>query len=1191
MSTSTSEPSGTTEGSNGARYWRSLDDLAETPGFRAWVETEFPEGAAELDGPGRRGFMKVMAASFGFAGLGFSGCRRPEQAIMPYGRQPEEVIPGVPNYYSSSLPSAYGNEPLVIESHQARPTKIDGNPSYAPYGGSTGVHAQASVLDLYDPDRSTKSQTRKSRNSNRWNALGKAKQSSLVAECATAVSSASGNAKVAFWATKSSSPTRAKLAAALQKNPNVIWVEREAIDFGGPETALGKHFETEDTPIRPVHHLAKAKRIFSLDADFLGLEPDHLRCTRDFSKGRTVDSHEDALGMNRLYAVEANLTLTGSMADHRLRLGASEIPAFAYLLAAEVLAQAKAAPDELTKQLRSRGKSLQVDSAWISEAAKDLVEHARKSEAVVMAGSHLPEQTHVLAFAMNQALQAIGTTVEYVEVAAPSSTTISDLTAELEKGSVKTLIFVGGNPGYDDHRDWSTLLKGVDKVVRFGYSMDETSELADVHLASTHYLESWSDGFSWARDALFPVQPLIDPLFAGISELDLLSQLIGGKKNAYSLVKATFAELSGNDDFNDFLREGSLPLAPNTPSVKLDYSTLSDLPELPQGKTLSAENLDLTLTPSFNAWDGRYANNGWMQECPDPLTKLTWDNAILISPRLAKELQETSGVSILPEATMLNEKGVVATDTAILDLGKESAPIAKLKVGDRVIEGPLHVQPGLANYSIVASLGYGRRVVGRVGEGAGFDAYPLLSDGQRVLAGATLELTSTTYEVSYLDDHHHTHGHVHKIDASTKEDAIREFKTEEGEKDFKVSAVEKSTKPLGRHKLANVQEHWSLEGRAIIREGTAEHYHEKPDFAAHMGMESHTPPVYGKDKEMALGNKARQTPRGASSYEHPDHKYEGSEDFGVHQWGMTIDLNRCTGCSACTVACQSENNVSIVGKDQVLRGREMHWIRMDRYFSSVEREGADLPEDVQVSFQGMACAQCETAPCESVCPVNATVHDEEGLNAMAYNRCVGTRYCANNCPYKVRRFNFFDWNKRAIGEFYKGPLGDKNDPLPSLQKNPDVTVRMRGVMEKCTYCVQRIQEAKIRTKANAQRSKQLATGKHGADLKLEEADLKVPDGTIKTACQQVCPAEAIEFGDISDENSAVSKLKSADRNYSVLGYLEIRPRTTYLAKLRNPNPKMPDKYAAPYTAEEYDRRAHGGSHDHGHNGNGTSEKH
>jgi molybdopterin-containing oxidoreductase family iron-sulfur binding subunit len=596
------------------------------------------------------------------------------------------------------------------------------------------------------------------------------------------------------------------------------------------------------------------------------------------------------------------------------------------------------------------------------------------------------------------------------------------------------------------------------------------------------------------------------------------------------LVKATFEKRRQKGDFDKFLRDGKSSQSPTKFEQSIAYEDLLALSnDQSVSSPHSADNLDLILVPSFHSWDGCYANNGWMQECPDPLTRLTWDNAILISPKLAKELEASSGVQILSSPTMLNKQGVIAPDTAIFNLGKENAPMARIKVGDTVVEGPLHVQPGLANYSIVASLGFGRRKVGRVGEGTGFDAYPLLEGGERIVSGAQLDL--------------------------------------EG---------------LGRMKLANVQEHWSMEGRAIIREGTTEEYEKKPDFVAKMGMESHSPPVYGKDKGMSLQEKATTTPRGASSYEHPDHKYEGSDVYGLHQWGMTIDLNRCTGCSACVVACQSENNIPIVGKDQVLRGREMHWIRMDRYFSSEERDGAEIPEDVQVSFQGMACSQCETAPCESVCPVNATVHDEEGLNAMAYNRCVGTRYCANNCPYKVRRFNFFDWNKRAIGEFYEGPLGDKNDPLPSLQKNPDVSVRMRGVMEKCTYCVQRIQEAKIRTKVKVQQAKQLATGENGAELKLEREDLKVPDGTIKPACQQVCPADAIVFGDISDPDSEVSKLKTSNRDYSVLGYLETRPRTTYLAKIRNPNPAMPNSYSTPHAAGEYDRRAHSGTGSHGH---------
>jgi molybdopterin-containing oxidoreductase family iron-sulfur binding subunit len=369
-----------------------------------------------------------------------------------------------------------------------------------------------------------------------------------------------------------------------------------------------------------------------------------------------------------------------------------------------------------------------------------------------------------------------------------------------------------------------------------------------------------------------------------------------------------------------------------------------------------------------------------------------------------------------------------------------------------------------------------------------------------------------------------------------------------------------------------------MEGRAIIRETNAKYYSEHEDFAQKMGAESHSPPMWGKDQDASIAEKATSTPRGNSAYEHPDHTYEHSETFGLHQWGMSIDLNQCTGCSACVVACQSENNIPIVGKDQVLRGREMHWIRLDRYFSSPERDGAELPSDVQVSFQGVSCMHCETAPCESVCPVNATVHDEEGLNAMAYNRCVGTRYCANNCPYKVRRFNFFDWNKRNTDELYQGPIGEENDSLVDMGKNPDVTVRMRGVMEKCTYCVQRIQEAKIRTKVNAQREAKLNTGKDGADIQLDVKDLKVPDGTIRTACQQACPSDSIVFGDLSDPNSEVSKMKSNPRDYSVLGYLNTRPRTTFLAKVRNPNINMPDYTKKPHSYREYSDKAYPADH-------------
>lgn len=1119
------------KGPSGSRYWKSLDDLAETPAFRTWVEREFPEGASLLDGVQRRNFMKVMAASFGLAGFGMTGCRRPEQAIMPYGKSPEEVIPGIPNYYSTSLPTSFGNVPLIVESHQSRPTKIEGNPSYLPSGGGTDVHSQATVLGLYDPDRSQGSYALSASGAGDKKTVTwkKTKKSDAVKTLESVLSpDRLAKGKVAVLAESSSSPARAKLAAKL-RDKGVIWSEYDPIDSSTAAKALGNALSTG--PLRSLPRLKKAKRILSIDCDFLGIrEPDHLRLTREFTKGRKVLSAADTKKMNRLYSVESDLTLTGAAADHRLRLSSSQMVAFASAVAAEVLSLTEKSSNSVIELLKERAAKAGLDSSWCKETAIDLVAH--KGESLVLAGNHLPEEAHVLTYAINQALGANGKTVKYAELPSNDSSNISDLVEAIEAGEIGTLIFLGGNPTFTSpaELDWSALTKKVDLTIRFGSSIDETSEFSNLHVGASHYLECWGDGTTWDLSAHLPVQPLIEPLFETFSELDVLSILAGEEKSSHSLVQETFKELSDGSSFDDFLRIGLLPRKVSFVSPVYDFDKLADLKDnLPKAPT--ADSLEVLLVPDFHAWDGRYANNGWMQECPDPISKLTWDNAILVSPVLATELEKKhKGLNLLPKPTMLNKNGEVAPDTAVFDLGKQNAPVVALTLADgSSIEGPLHVQPGLADYTLIATLGMGRRTVGRVGEGTGYDGYPLLgSDSSRIASGVTLSTTKS------------------------------------------------------RQILANVQEHWSMEGRAIVREANADEYAGKEDFASEMGVESHSPLVYGREDKESLKHKSQTTPRGHSAYEHPDHTYEKSEEFGLHQWGMSIDLNLCTGCNACVVACQSENNIPVVGKDQVLRGREMHWIRLDRYFSSTEREGAEIPSDVQVNFQGVACMHCENAPCEQVCPVNATVHDEEGLNAMAYNRCVGTRYCANNCPYKVRRFNFFDWNKRKEDDYYLGPLGEENPKLPTLVKNPDVSIRMRGVMEKCTYCVQRIQEAKISTKVKAQRSEKFATGKNGAELEIENK-LKVPDGTIKTACQQVCPADAIEFGDISDPDSKVSVLKNNPRDYSVLGYLDTRPRTTFMARIRNPNPHMPDATDKPYSSREYHDRAHPPHEDgHGH---------
>ena len=1108
----------------GKDYWKSLDSLAETPGFKDWVSREFPEGASMFEGVQRRSFVKLMAASFGLAGLGMTGCRRPEHVILPYGKSPEELIPGIPAYYATAQPSSRGFQPLIVESHQGRPTKVEGNPSYLPFGGSTDVYSQASVLDLYDPDRAQGSFARQTLKNgvNRWKKVSTESVLDIL-------NKELSNGKFAVLANRSHSLLRQSLQKKLSSS-GIQWFEHDAIDCTSAENKLGKALGLKKA-LRAVPDLSSAKRVLSLDSDFLGnRDSNELANTRAFMSGRKVLKPSDAKKMNRLYIAESDLSRTGGVADHRLRVESSQMIGFASLVASELLSKLGGSDQSLKKHLKNLSSFTQDQKEWASEAVADLLSNPKKS--VVLAGGHLPSEVQLLAYEMNRLLGAIGSTINYIEVGA-SANSILSLESKINDGSVECLFILGGNPVYQSKGfiNWEVLSKKLKFVVRLGGSIDESSQIANYHLGQSHYLESWDLGTTWDQSSIVPVQPLIAPLFDTISEASLLSHLVGEEKDDHSLVKNLHSQYSNGGDFNDFLRLGVLATKPATfTSLEATKALLSIKPGKVKASKLTEDNLEVVIIPDFHAFDGQFSNNGWLQECPDPISKLTWDNALLISPVLAKILESKHvGLGLLPEPTMLNKNGQIAPDAAQFDGGKQKAPIVTVQVGDRSITAPLYVQPGLADFTLVATLGHGRSNVGRIGQGTGYDATPLLSGESLVLTGVSIEPTG----------------------------------------DFKI--------------LANVQEHWSMEGRAIVREANVDEYAEDPGFASHMGAESHSPPMWGKDQDKSLQEKATTTPRGNSAYEHPDHTYEKSDVFGIHQWGMTIDLNQCTGCSACVVACQSENNIPVVGKDQVLRGREMHWIRLDRYFSSSVRDGAEIPSDVQVSFQGVACMHCETAPCESVCPVNATVHDEEGLNAMAYNRCVGTRYCANNCPYKVRRFNFFDWNKRKTDELYQGPLGDKNDSLVDMGKNPDVTVRMRGVMEKCTYCVQRIQESKIRTKVNAQRTAKLNSGNDGAEVKLEVKDLKVPDGTIKTACQQVCPSEAIVFGDISDPQSEVSKLKNNPRDYSVLGYLNTRPRTTFLAKVRNPNPRMPDFVSAPHSAREYHDAAHPSHHgdDHG----------
>ncbi|MEZ5276198.1 MAG: TAT-variant-translocated molybdopterin oxidoreductase [Opitutaceae bacterium] len=1082
--------------STGPRYWRSLDELSASPEFQEYLEREFPQGASEIEGVDRRHFLKIMAASFALGGVGLAGCRRPEAHFVPYAKSPEHIIPGLPLYYASARPVRGGAVPVVVETHEARPTKIEGNPSYAPFGGRADLQTQASVLDLYDPDRAIV-------HTSGGATMPRADLNDLLAAISSKHLSNKG-AGLAFLAEPSTSPTRLRLVKAIQSAmPRAVWAEYDPLGNDGAETAAGEIF---GRPCRPDYAYGKARRILSLDSDFLQNGSGQIRSAREFADGRRVEKNGGE--MNRLYQVESHLTVTGGMADHRLRLPSSRMAAVAAHLA-EKLGVKDAVAD------RNVAREVGAHTAWIDACAEDLAAH--KGASLVVAGAHLPPEVHAICFLINQSLGNLGKTLTFLELPETGATTIEELASAIRGGSVQTLVIIDGNPVYNApvDLDWASVQRSVAQVIRLGYHPDETSAAADVHVAGVHFLESWGDART-VDGTLVPVQPMILPLFDGVSDLELLGRILGLENpDPYTQVRKSFDDRAGGGDtetaFQTFLHDGFLP---DSVYPTIGRSVPADKAETIAAKILipaapSRDSLEVRFFGDYKVDDGRFANNGWLQECPDPITKSTWDNAILVSPRLAVEL------GIDPASSLIQ---VARKDPNAGEDGRLRAPVVQITVGGRSVEGPVQIQPGLDNYTIVLPLGYGRAKTGRIGTDAGFDAYTIrTASSPWYVGGATLTLTGKTYV------------------------------------------------------LANTQEHWSMEGRAIVREANLSDFQEHPDFVNELGMESHSPPIYGKESDIDQDLKITLTPKGNSLYEHPNFD-------GVHQWGMTIDLNTCTGCNACVVACQGENNIPIVGRDQVRRGREMHWIRLDRYYSSGSTDNREIPEDPQISLQPVGCMQCETAPCEMVCPVNATVHDSEGLNVMAYNRCVGTRYCANNCPYKVRRFNFFDFNQRQLDKLYQGPLSKKGMPeILQMARNPNVTVRMRGVMEKCTYCTQRIQQAKIARKVEVR----------------DSADVAVPDGTFQVACEQSCPTDSIVFGNLLDPESRVSKMKALERDYSLLGYLNTRPRTTYLAKLRNPNPKMPDYQTLPLSRVEYDNKNHPGGHGEsaGHESPGSHDSH
>jgi MoCo/4Fe-4S cofactor protein with predicted Tat translocation signal len=1047
----------------GRRYWRSLDELADTPEFKDWLHREFPQGASEMvDGQNRRQFLKIMSASFALAGLGLAGagCRRPEEKLEPFGQQPANYIYGEPQYFATAMPTRTGAIPLVVKSYEGRPIKIEGNALYPGGNGGTDRYAQASILDLYDPDRA-KRFTHDGKTVSReeaWSFLDSLSKKFM----------ANSGEGLAFLAESSTSPSRARLQKIIaDKFPKSKWFTYDAIDSGIHQRAATQAF---GQPVKPVFHFDKAKVILSLDCDFLGGEDDAHNHIRKFAAGR-----KPGRGMSRLYAVESLFTLTGANADHRLRVAASKV--------AQVAALISTWADSRSADVPAPNRDF--ESQWAFNCANDLLKFGK--DALVVAGQRQPIEVHLLAHAMNVALSAVGNTVTFLPAKEPAAADLKNFAPS------DTLIIVGGNPAYNS---WLPLFRNEAQasptIVRLGYYEDESAHTtwrSQWLLPAAHYLESWGDALT-SDGTLVSIQPLIQPLFRGLTELEFLARVADeAQTSAYAIVQATFGS---SGDWKKFLFNGFLEGSAPKPAI-LPGDQLMVTPRLANVPSSTKDNLEVIFYRDAKVDDGRYVNNGWMQELPDPITKMTWDNAVLISRKTAKEL------------------------------GVANGDIVEITLNGRSVKGPIWTQPGMADYSLGLALGYGREKAGRVGTGVGFNAYKIFN-GKYIETGATVRKTGETYT------------------------------------------------------LACTQNHWSMEGRPAVREANLKEFLDEPNFAAEK-FHGTEPPIV------------------QSLYPNP---LDEAKKTALHQWGMVVDLTACVGCNTCVVACQSENNIPIVGKDQVQRGREMHWMRIDRYYTAdpkkekfadafvtnEQEQFSEWIDDVQAVNQPVMCQMCETAPCENVCPVAATVHNKEGLNTMAYNRCIGTRYCSNNCPYKVRHFNFLDFNKRPLSEL-KGPLyhtpilhetdgkwdllswwkhpeqsGMREEDewdLIKLSKNPDVTVRMRGVMEKCTYCTQRIEQAKI-----AQKVKAGASG----DVRLKESEGTIP----KTACQQACPAGAIVFGDISDLASSVSKWKTQPQNYTLLGDLLTKPRTSYLARIRNPNPAMPD-FHEPFSSEEFESRS------------------
>lgn len=1071
----------------GPEFWRSLNELAQTPEFEDMVAREWKSAPGSWEGVSRRDFLKLAGASLALAGL--AGCaRQPEEHILPYKEQPENLIPGRALFFataaSKSAAPGFGYAIGVLgESHMGRPTKIEGNPDHPSSLGSTDAITQGTLYTLYDPDRS-QNVTQNGEASTWEEAKGELNN-------AMAKLRSTRGAGLAILSESFTSPTLAAQMAELRRvYPAAKWHTWDAVNHDNRRTALGA--------VDPVYRFDKAKVIVSLDSDFLQDEPGSVRYARDFADGRRIRTRAGKTTMNRLYAIESTTTITGANADHRWPVKASEVAAVA-----QNLELGAGYINSRTQRTSSAKLPASISQEAIRAIADDL--KANRGASIVIAGPNQPPEIHLTAHLINEALGNIGKTVLYIEPVEANPVnhlqSLTNLVADMDAGHVSTLVVIGANPVYTAPADLKFLdaFKKVKLRVRLGLYNDETSNWCHWHLPQRHYLEDWSDARAHDGTASI-VQPLIAPLYDGISAHQLLSLLSGrGDRNPYNIVREYWSTRLGGGDFETswrkVLNDGIIPNTAAKPRA-VTASTPA-----PSAQRPAAADLEINFFPDPHIWDGAHSNNGWLQELPKPMTKMTWDNVVQVSLKTAREL------------------AIDNRDLVSLTVG-----------GNTIKDAPVWIVPGQPDGQITVHLGYGRTRVGQIGEGAGFNAYPLRTSKNLWFSGgvqvqktaANAARLAVTQENHAIDNRkrpsppglQHDDGDKTTMDSFHDRDIIRVLP---------LATFLKNPKAAGQTE-GHVEEPETPQSKkhGLEPHGSGGH----PDSA-----ESATASTHGEDEheDHSVGSpyEPQIMPRiwpsdrkgvdhnGVPTYDQDRNGYAGNP---VPAWGMTIDLNTCIGCNACTIACQAENNISVVGKDQVVRGREMHWIRIDRYY----RGDVENPE---MYHQPVPCMHCEKAPCEPVCPVEATSHSVEGINEMTYNRCVGTKYCSNNCPYKVRRFNFLQYSAQ-------------DDVSLSMMKNPDVTVRARGVMEKCTYCVQRINDARWQA---------------------EKEGRPIRDGEVTTACAQVCPTKAIVFGNMQDKKSELYETKAEPHNYGMLNELNTMPRTTYLAKLRNPNPALEEK--------------------------------